>query len=174
MGRIDEGGFANVKNELRWTEDASSLTFRILATHHHVALTEDLEPATGYAHGFGIAVDAARIQRLAASHRVQLIMHGHKHRAFIGRADVYELPENAVKQYKLGALSIVGGGSAGSSDTDGNKNYVNVIDLSSGGVTLTMYRSINRQLFVAMPTWKAKFRISDDEQLTLGDWEVVQ
>jgi 3',5'-cyclic AMP phosphodiesterase CpdA len=170
MGRIDEGGFGNVARELCWTED-SSLALRILATHHHVALTEDLEPATGYSRGFGIAVDAARIQRLAARSHVQLVMHGHKHRAFIGRSGVYELPEHTQKKHKLGDLSIIGGGSAGSSDTDGYKNFFNTLCLSSGSLTLDMHKSSNRGLFNVIQTWKATLSISSDGQLTLSDWE---
>jgi len=69
------------------------MALRVLALHHHLTLTEDLEPAKGYGAGFGIAVDAPRIMRLAARYGVQLALHGHKHRVFMWRSKVYKLPE---------------------------------------------------------------------------------
>jgi 3',5'-cyclic AMP phosphodiesterase CpdA len=119
MGRIDEGAFAEIAQQLGWSE-TPTLALRLLAIHHHLALTEDLEPAEGYGKGYGLAVDAVRVQRLAARKGVHIALHGHKHRSFIWRSTVYELPEHTQTQYRLGELSIIGGGSAGSSETDGS------------------------------------------------------
>src|SRR5215471_18560971 len=77
MGRIDEGAFAEVAQRLGWTT-AETLALRLLIIHHHLALTEDLEPAEGYGKGYGLAVDAVRIQRMAAQYGVHLALHGHK------------------------------------------------------------------------------------------------
>ncbi len=126
MGRIDEGAFADIAQMLGWTT-ANTLALRLLVIHHHLALTEDLEPADGYGLGYGLAVDAVRVQRLAARKGVHLALHGHKHRSFIWRSSVYELPEHAQLRYRLGELSIIGGGSGGSKETEGFSNYFNVI-----------------------------------------------
>lgn len=170
MGRVDEASFGDVAGALGWTEADASLAFRIVALHHHVALTEDLEQIQGYPHGFGIAADAVRIQRLSASRRVQLVIHGHKHRAFVWRSSVYELPEHAQRRYRLGDLSIIGGGSSGSSATEGHRNYFNTITLSPSGIDLNLYRSRETGLFENFQGWKAKFSISDD-RLAMSDWE---
>ena len=131
---------------------------------------EDLEPANGFEKGFGIAVDAVRIQRLAARKGVQLVLHGHKHRSFIWRSTVFELPEHAQTEYRLGELSIAGGGSAGSSDTDANSNYFNVISFTPNKLTLGIYRSRNVGAFDLMSTWEADFSLAS-RGLKLGDWQ---
>ena len=131
MGRIDESAFTEVAQCLGWT-NAQSFALRLLVVHHHLALTENLEPAEGYGRGYGLAVDAVRVQRMAAEYGVHLALHGHKHRSFIWRSIVYELPELAQTQYRLGELSIIGGGSGGSVDTDRSSNYFNVIAMEPG------------------------------------------
>jgi 3',5'-cyclic AMP phosphodiesterase CpdA len=170
MGRIEESSFEAVANALKW-KGRSGLALRVLLTHHHLVLTEDLEPASGFYQGFGIAVDAPRILRLAAKHDVQLVLHGHKHRAFMWRSGVYELPEHAQQRWQLGDVSIIGGGSAGSSDTDSHKNYFNLIDASSEGLNLTMYRAENAGSFGAINKWKARFElIGEPARLMLREW----
>lgn len=141
MGRIDEGAFAEIAKDFGWA-NAHTLALRLLVVHHHLALTEDLEPAAGYGKGYGLAVDAVRMQRLAALHGVQLALHGHKHRAFIWRSTVYELPEHAQPEHRLGDLSIIGGGSVGSRETEGASNYFNVIGVEPGKLNLEIFRSI--------------------------------
>lgn len=170
MGRIEESSFTKVANALKWGE-RGGFGLRVLLTHHHVVLTEDLEPAAGFYQGFGIAVDAPRILRLAARHDVQLVLHGHKHRAFIWRSGVYELPEQAQQRWQLGDVSIVGGGSAGSSDTDSDKNYFSLIEVNSAGLNLAMYRAQNAGSFAPMNEWKARFELTGDPpRLMLREW----
>jgi predicted phosphodiesterase len=171
MGRIQENAFSEVAGELQWP-NGYSMGLRMLVVHHHLTLTEDLEHADGYARGFGIAVDAARIQRLAAEHGVQLALHGHKHRAFIWRSSVYALPEHAHKNRRLGGLSIVGGGSVGSVDTESRRNYFNILEVVGGGMKLDIYRAAAGGAFSSMQTWLAQLEISPTRhQLVLGDWE---
>lgn len=170
VGRVDEAAFQTVSSELGWT-DGSTLALRILALHHHLALTENLESYGEFARGFGIAVDAPRIQRMAAKKGVQLAIHGHKHRAFIWRSSVYELPEDAHIRHQLGQISIVGGGSAGSKDTDGRRNFFNIIDVTPEGLLLTIFRSQNRGAFEKMQEWRAEFAINKEHRhLVLGEW----
>jgi hypothetical protein len=169
MGRIEEKAFAEVANELHW--DTPSMALRILALHHHLALTEDLEPAEGYYRGFGLAVDAPRILRLAAKFGVHLALHGHKHRAFLWRSGVYNLPEYANDEWRLGTVSIIGGATAGSVDREGGKNYFNLIDVSSTGVQLDIYCATNSGAFGTMSRWKADFTLTPPpRRLSLGDW----
>ncbi|CDO33209.1 metallophosphoesterase family protein [Mycolicibacterium porcinum] len=171
MGRIQEASFEEVATDLGWTTDLKTFALRILAVHHHLALTEDLENANDYSRGYGIAVDAVRIQRMAASYGVQLALHGHKHRSFIWRSSIYELPEQTKRRYKLGDLSIVGGGSAGSKETDGESNYFNLLEFSPAGLELDIWRSVRRGVFSSIQKWKALLTIDEKEQkLMLDDW----
>ena len=178
MGRIDEASFEEVRRGLGWqglTAGAhqSTLALRMLAIHHHLVVTEDIEPEIGYPQGYGMAVDAVRVQRLAAKHRVQLALHGHKHRAFLWRSSVYDLPEHASQNYKLGEISIIGGGSVGSKETEGGKNYFNLLNFSSSALEVTMYRSSAKGMFEAIKTFRAPFGRFDDGSLKLEDWDVT-
>jgi hypothetical protein len=173
MGRVQESAFDEVANTLKWGKMNHSLAFRILALHHHLTLTENLEPAEDYYKGFGIAVDAVRIQRLAAKFGVQLAVHGHKHRAFIWRSSVYELLENAERKYRLGELSIIGGGSAGSCETEKAQNYFNLLDISALGIDLRIFKSAHSGSFGNIKQCTARFGFSAEQQvLSLSDWIV--
>jgi len=174
MGQIDETAFFEIAHRLGWSS-ATTFALRILAIHHHLALTEDLEPAEGFGKGYGLAVDAVRVQRLAAKHGVHLALHGHKHRSFIWRSTVYELPERTHPEYRLGELSIVGGGSAGSSETEGESNYFNVIEISGGKLGLDIYRSRRRGAFSIIQSFCADLTVSESSRgLRLGEWKKVQ
>lgn len=171
MGRIEEAAFQDIANQLRWSEESGSpFALRLLLTHHHLALTEDLEAAGDYYRGFGIASDAARILRLAAKFGVQLALHGHKHRAFLWRAGVYELPE--LGSGKASQISIVGGGSAGSSETDSHKNYFNLLQVSNCDLKLTIYRAQNAGAFTSMNEWTSRLELGGDpRRMLLSAWE---
>lgn len=170
MGRVQESAFQEVANILKWDESLPSLSLKLLALHHHLTLTENLEAAPDYYRGFGIAVDAVRIQRLAAQYGVQVALHGHKHRAFIWRSGVYELPEDAQRRYRCGELSILGGGSAGSTETSGPRNYFNLLDVTGEGIRVRMFRSESAGSFQAMNAWRGKFGLTDGT-LRLTEWE---
>jgi predicted phosphodiesterase len=171
MGRIDENAFASTAGDLGWDQKDASSALRILAVHHHLALTEDLESSRDYYRGFGIAVDAVRTQRMAARFGVQLALHGHKHRAFLWRSTVYELPEQTSTKYRLGELSIVGGGSAGSSETTENSNYFNILEVSASGLSLSIQRARNKGAFSESQQWLAKFE-DQDTGVVLSDWSL--
>lgn len=172
MGRIQQNSFMAVANELGWKQ-ADSLSLRVLALHHHLALTDNLEEPSSYYRGFGIAIDAPRIQRLAAQQGVQLALHGHKHRVFVWRSGVYELPEHAQSSWRLGDLSIVGGGSAGSRETEASKNYFNVFEAGSDGLTLEIFRAEAAGSFDRIQRWRAGFTLDGNPlRLLLGDWDL--
>jgi len=174
VGRVNEAAFETVANKLRWN-DSTSRALRMLVLHHHLALTEDLEPVAGYLGGFGLALDAVRIQRMAAKRGVQLALHGHKHRAFLWRSHVFELPELTKPSHYLGEISIVGGGSAGSSDTDAHSNYFNLLEFTAKRLNLTIYQSRNRGIFEPMQNWRAALNTSEATgQLQLGLWELTE
>lgn len=173
MGRVQETAFKDVADTLKWCDKNYGLALRILALHHHLTLTEDLEPADDYYKGFGIAVDAVRIQRLAAKYGVQLAVHGHKHRAFIWRSGVYELPEKVKRKYSLGELSIIGGGSAGSCETESAMNFFNLLDITAAGIELRSFSAQNHGLFENIKKCTARFVLSAEYQgLSLSDWSV--
>ena len=170
MGRVQEHGFGAAAGSLRWDRPGSAV--RVLVLHHHLALTEDLESPDEYATGFGIAIDATRTLRLAAARGVSLAIHGHKHRAFIWRSDVYRPPEQATDTIDPGSVNIVGGGSAGSTSTDGPNSFFNLIRLRSGWLELEMYRSSNAGAFEVFRGFRAAVT-STGKAHTLGRWEVV-
>lgn len=175
MGKIEEASFGEVAADLGWKTNPQTLALRVLATHHHLALTEDTEEAEGYSRGYGIAVDAVRIQRMAANHGVQLALRGHKHRAFIWRSSVYEVLEKASQRYKLGELSIIGGGSAGSKETEGDSNYFNILQFSPTKLVLEFWRSIRQGEFSPMQTWQASLETDSEKgRLMLNDWSFVK
>jgi hypothetical protein len=171
MGRVQEVGYREATNALGWINRGASL--RVLALHHHLALTDNLESADEYRSGFGIAIDAPRTQRMAAKDGVQLALHGHKHRAFVWRSGAYELPDNAATKWDLGSINIVGGGSAGSTSTDGDRNFFNLLRYSGGKVELEIYRSEHGGSFDRMSCWEAKVTASDDGVPVLEAWQKV-
>jgi 3',5'-cyclic AMP phosphodiesterase CpdA len=173
MGKIDEAAFTDVAQKLGWAS-ASTVALGVLIVHHHLALMEDLEPAEGYGRGYGLAVDAVRIQRLAVRHGVHLALHGHKHRSFIWSSVVYELPQYAQTEYRLGELSIVGGGSCGSKETDASSNYFNVISAQPGKLALDIYRSTHRGAFSIISQWSAQLSLENQRGLKLSDWSYVR
>lgn len=169
MGRIEEASLEEAANKLGWHDDMGTLALRILAVHHHLALTEDLEPADKFAHGFGIAIDSVRIQRAAARKSVKLALHGHKHRPFIWRSSVYELPDGPQNKYERGDLSLIGGGSAGSSDADAN--FFNFIEIPGPSLKTTLFSARKGQKFSSISTWHAPIEINSAKGgLELRDW----
>ncbi len=177
MGRVDQASLEEVRIGLGWpaaSDPQPSAALRLLAIHHHLAVTEDIEPDSGFPQGYGMAVDAVRIQRMAAKHRVQLALHGHKHRAFLWRSSVYDLPEHASTNYKLGEVSLIGGGSAGSKETEGVSNYFNLLNFSPAGLDVLMYRARAKGSFERFKTFRAPFGRFDDGGLKLEDWSVVE
>jgi 3',5'-cyclic AMP phosphodiesterase CpdA len=171
VGRVQEEGFSAAADGLSWSH-RPTMALRILAIHHHLALTENLEPFDAYGQGFGIAVDAPRILRLAARNNVQLAIHGHKHRAFVWRSNVYELPEHSEEKYDLGAINIIGGGSAGSTEVEAQSNYFNLIEVSPDSVQVELFKAVNGGQFMRKKTWSAPLSTMGGEGLKMAKWEV--
>lgn len=169
MGRVDGGSFDEVSKKFGWESTTHSLALRVLALHHHLAPTEDAENAEKYYTGFGAAIDAPRIQRMAARSGVHVALHGHKHRAFLWRSDVYELPEATQDRWELGSLALLGGGSAGSKEAEGNSNYFNLVRFDASALTVEIFRSKNVQPFAAMSKWTAPVTLVAG-RLKLGAW----
>lgn len=176
VGRVNEAAMEDVAVALGWKNtSAESMALRLLMIHHHLALTEDLEPAAGYGRGFGLALDAVRVQRMAAKYGVQLAIHGHKHRSFLWRSSVFELPEHSQTKYFLGDLAIAGGGSAGSIETEGNSNYFNLMNFDSKAVKLSIYRAIKCGQFERIQDWEAPLSMGERKgKLSLGTWTLTK
>nr|WP_246273671.1 metallophosphoesterase [Phytohabitans houttuyneae] len=170
MGRVQEAGYREAAASLAWAR-RTGLGLRILALHHHLALTDDLESPDEFHKGFGIAIDAPRVQRMAAQDGVHLAVHGHKHRAFVWRAGAYHLPEYTNEQWELGSFNIVGGGSSGSSSTDGHRNFFNLLRVRGSIVELEMYRSDPNGSFSRFMTWTAPLTVNRDGALTIEPWQ---
>jgi hypothetical protein len=100
-----------------------------------------------------------------------MAIHGHKHRAFIWRSSVFHLPENAQLSYELGQLSILGGGSAGSSDTTAKSNYFSAMTFAADGLTVTMFRAQGGGAFAPVQKWHGRLALDPGGGgLRLQDW----
>lgn len=172
MGRIQEHAYTAAANELGWHRNRGG-ALRVLALHHHVALTENLETPTEYAKGFGIAIDAPRVLRRAGRDGVHLVLHGHKHRVFLWRVQSYELPEHTQDRWDLGAVNIVGGGSAGSTDTEAGKNYFQLVRFHGGTVEVELYRSDQGGTFQLFGVWTADVGVAGAER-PIAPWKKAQ
>ena len=171
MGRVKGGGFDEIVATLAWTETAKSHAFRILGLHHHVMSTEDVEDPAEYYKGFGIAIDAKNTQRICARAGVHLIVHGHRHRTFVGRTSVCEPPDQTNDRWTLGNVSVIGGGSAGSTEVLAKSNFISLIRITSTEVTVGFHRSKDSERFdpTAASSWTAPLSLHAG-RLTLGDW----
>ena len=174
MGRVQEAGYREAATALSW-HNRAALGLRILALHHHLALTEDLESPDEYRTGFGIAIDAPRVQRMTAGYGVHLAVHGHKHRAFVWRTGAYELPEFSKERWELGSFNIVGGGSCGSISTDGQRNFFNLIRVTGSRVDLEMYGCHHGGSFERFMTWRAELdAVSSGGILEIKPWKRIE
>jgi predicted phosphodiesterase len=170
MGMVRPTVFNEVADRLGWKSHKKSLALRILTVHHHLTPTEDVESPGEFSKGFGMAIDAKRILRDAAGYGVHLVLHGHRHRVFVWREGVYHLPENAQKKWKLGDVSLLGGGSAGSSAVESARNFINLITVTGEGIKAEVLRSQTLDSFKPMNTWIATFSLQDG-RLVLDDWQ---
>lgn len=171
MGRVGAGEFERVRQALGWTSRNHS-SLRILVLHHHLTQTEDFEDPSEFSKGFGMAVDAKRILRDAARVGVDVVLHGHRHRAFVWRESVFALPDNAVKEWELGEVNIVGGGTAGSSHGNPPKaHHVNLFEFTPDMVQLEIHRSDSMNGFQLVQTWIAKLEVRDGG-LRMGGWRL--
>lgn len=168
MGRILTGGFADTAQKLGWT-DEHTFALRILAVHHHLVPTDEAEDPKAYYSGFGMAMDATSTQRTALKKGVQLALHGHRHRAFVWRSNVYALPEHNQARWALGELSIIGCGSTGSTESDGKQNYFNLMEYSGGKLKLEMFKASPPNAFESFQRWSAEVHV-EGGRLVLSDW----
>lgn len=172
MGRVADGAFADVAAALNWTNHPS-MALRMLALHHHVTVVEDVLPSSEFARGFGMAADAKKTLREAASRGVHLVLHGHRHLPYLDAENVYAPLQDTKTEWALGKIAIVGAGSAGSTSVHLHDNYFNVLELHPARVVLDIYRAASpegtRGEFELMKRWTATLRL-DQHRLTLGDW----
>jgi hypothetical protein len=170
LGRVGGGVFQDVRGALGWDDERVATALRILALHHHLTNAEDVEDPAEYERGFGMAIDAKSILRQAASSGVHLVLHGHRHRELFWREHVYELPERTQERWELGEVSILGGGSAGSSDLPGGgENFFRLIEVGRDGLLVDVFRSGDGR-FRRMKRWSAPLGYADG-RLKLGPWE---
>lgn len=168
MGRTHPTALREVADTLLWNGEPT-LALRLLALHHHVTATEDVEDPSEFAKGFGMAIDAKKTLREAAKLGIHLVLHGHRHRAFVWRETVYGLPEDAQDSWSLGDVAILGGGSAGSSEVPNKSNYFNLIDIRSNEVHVDLYRSRECASFAVSRSWRAGLNFHEG-RIVLGAW----
>jgi 3',5'-cyclic AMP phosphodiesterase CpdA len=168
MGRVRPDAFQRVREVLGWEKDKASMSLRVLALHHHLTLTENVESPSEYSKGFGILIDAKQILREAAEAGVHLVLHGHRHRAFVGREHVYHLPVFSQTDHAPGEVSIFGGGSAGSTDVY-PFNTFNLMKVGSGGLDIEIFTSEKNSPFKPVQAWRADFSLKEGN-LHLAPW----
>lgn len=174
MGRVGDGAFQRTASKLGWVENDSTASLRMLVLHHHLTPTEDVMPTDQFGRGFGMASDARRTLRDAARYGVQLVLHGHRHLPFLSSESVYESVAKGGDVWNLGRVGIVGGGSAGSTETQGDENHFNILDLTSTSVSLQMYTARSpedsRGPFTMPISWSSDLRL-ENGRLKLDDWK---
>ena len=169
MGRVQEHAYVEASTTLHWNRETGP-PLRILALHHHLTPVENLESPGEYDSGFGMAIDAAKIQRLASGDGVHVVLHGHKHRASLTRTWPYELPEHTSPTRPSRPINIVGGGSAGSSSVEGRANFFNLLRYSGSTVELETYKAIAGDTFTKIASWEADISLEDDGPPSMSEW----
>jgi 3',5'-cyclic AMP phosphodiesterase CpdA len=171
MGQVPHGALDRIARDLGWTKPGASL--RLLAMHHHLIPTEDVEDPAEFNRGFGMANDAQSTFRSAANLGVSLILHGHRHRPFVWRSAAYALP-NHVKpdsKWELGEVNILGCGSTGSTSVPTGANYFNVLTPEHHRLRLSFYEAPQNSQFQRMSSWIAKLHLGD-EGLRASPWVI--
>jgi len=171
MGWVHAGAVASTTGELGWHDRQTGMSLRLLALHHHLAVPESYNHPDEFSKGFGMAADATGLMRQAVRRGVHLAIHGHRHVPFIWRTRVYDLPNEPGDEWDLGELSILGGGSAGSSSVrDGN--YFNTISVQSDAITVSIFKSEKgfQKGFELMKRFSADIEL-ERGLLTLGPWQ---
>jgi hypothetical protein len=97
------------------------------------------------------------------------VLHGHRHRVFVWREGVYALPEFTAKKWQLGRVSLLGGGSAGSTAVEGGRNYFNLITVSGNGLDVDFFGALKADSFKVDKTIHGDFKLQDG-QLLLEEW----
>jgi len=167
MGRVQGQALADVSNVLGWKRSKCT-GLRVLMLHHHLVLTENYEDASEYSKGFGVAIDATRVQREAAEDGVSLVLHGHRHRSFLWRSGVYNLPEQPGSASHLGDLNIIGGGSVGAR-ASGLKNAFNLIEVNPQYVRIEVFLSERQGAFQKVKAYLAPFETVGGARV-IGVW----
>ncbi|NTX64315.1 metallophosphoesterase [Myxococcus sp. CA051A] len=170
VGRIEERGFTEVREGLGWTSE-SGLALRLLILHHHLVPIENMLHEAEYYRGFGMALDAPRIQRLASAAGVRLALHGHRHQPFLWQSEVYELPNIDLRGEHLGRMTVVGGGTAGSVDTPDQFAHFNLLRIGAGSIELHPFRARPGSAFDPAPLWRAPVSLDKvSGRLCIGIW----
>lgn len=69
---------------------------------------------------------------------------------------------------------MVGGGSAGSTETEGDSNYFNILDFTPAGLEVSMYKARAKGSFGFFKMFRAPFGRFEDGGLKLEDWAFVK
>jgi calcineurin-like phosphoesterase family protein len=168
MGSIGPTALNSVAAELGWNQGDPTPALRIVALHHHVRQVERVLPPEEYDRGFGLAIDAPEMMRSAARFGVRLVLHGHRHVPFLWREEVFDT-RDTIQMGSIARVAICGGGSAGSTETDGKRNYFNVIDVATDAITVMQFMAQNGRAFERTSTCVAQVE-SFNGAMELGPW----
>ena len=137
MGYVGNEQLALVANEMGWNDsNHASYAYRILILHHHLYPVEPYEEPQRD-HYFSLCLDAGSLTSFILKHRINLVVHGHKHRRnFIQIGGVSDSqPEH---------FNLLGLGSASSTDiSHGDCNTIATLDFSKFGFTKIRVFDIN-------------------------------
>jgi 3',5'-cyclic AMP phosphodiesterase CpdA len=134
-GFIGDEQLRHAAEEMGWVNSCLPRAFRIVVLHHHLMpVTFRDTPIGGYP--YSVVLDAEAVVQWLVKHRVDLVLHGHMHKAFIARV---ERPINvdfkSWHSFHVVGLSSTG---VGKNHTD-DKNAFAVLTFSESDLSLRWF-----------------------------------
>lgn len=125
MGFVGNKQLRMIEDKMGWND--SSYSYKILVLHHHLHPIEYIEEPT-MDYPYSICLDAGLISSFIVKNKIDLVIHGHKHKEHFLEIGSH-LNNNKAYHY-----SILGLGSAGSVDLAHNSvNSVAILDFNNYG-----------------------------------------
>lgn len=127
MGFVGNEQLALVEKEMGWRNNPkSSYAYRILVLHHHLYPVELIEEPLKN-HMYSICLDAGLISSFAVRNKIDLIIHGHKHKKHF-------IQIGGINGKNLSSFALLGLGSASSTDLAmDERNSIGILDFNEFG-----------------------------------------
>ena len=127
MGFVGNEQLALVEREMGWDNNPkSSYAYRILVLHHHLYPVELIEEPLKN-HMYSICLDAGLITSFAVRNKIDLIIHGHKHKRHF-------IQVGGINEKNLSSFALLGLGSASSTDLAmDEQNSIGILDFNELG-----------------------------------------
>lgn len=127
MGFVGNEQLALVEKEMGWRNNSkSSYAYRILVLHHHLYPVELIEEPLEN-HMYSICLDAGLITSFAVRNKIDLIIHGHKHKRHFVQI-------GGINDKNQSSFALLGLGSASSTDLAmDERNSIGILDFDELG-----------------------------------------